>query len=156
MPVLDRETVKHDIRVTHDGDDLFIDALIVTAERLAVRFMGRNIYPDAASLAAAKATAEPAYLTAADAYDASREAADSVVNYTLQRLLRAQAEDEYNVAFMEYQRTVAGVVMNDELRIAMTAIVADHYEHRGDEEAVQGIPTIAQTILWGYRRDLPL
>jgi hypothetical protein len=154
--IVDLATVKQDIRVTHSDDDALITRLINTAERYVVHFLGRNLYVDATALDTAKDGAEDVLVQAADDYKAALEAISDETNYDLRYMKTAQATETYQLAVQTYERTMAGVAIDDDIKTSVSLTVGDLYEHRGDEEAVIGIPASAQTYLWMRRRDLPI
>lgn len=156
MSVVDLATAKQDLRVEHDADDALIQRLLNTAERYVVHFIGRNLYADQVALDAAKAGADEAFLGAKAAYQTALDEAGVITDFDLRYMKTATATSDYQEAVVRYDRTMAGVVVDDTIKTAITLTTADLYEHRGDEELPTGVPASARTYLWTYRWDLPL
>lgn len=153
MPFVDLVTAKQDLRVNHAGDDALITRLVNTAERQVVHFLGREVYATQEALNAAVAAAPATFATAESAYSLALDAADLHESATLKAMAQTQAADDYVRAQHAYMATVNGVVVDDTIKTATMLVVADLYEHRGDEDrAIVGIPMAAETFLWPYRR----
>lgn len=151
MPLVDLATAKRELRVTHDAEDADITRKLAAAEEQAVSFLGRNVYADQAALDAARTAAPPVLSTASTTYDAALAAAYALTNADESDAAVRYAKDTYNAAFVEWDRTMRGMVVNDSIRTAILLITASLWEHRGDEDAVVGIPQAARTFLWPFR-----
>lgn len=151
MPLVDLATAKRELHVLHDAEDEDIERKIAAAEEQAAIFLGRNVYEDQAALDSARAAA-PAVLTAATAtYNTALDAARAMESYLERDGYERLAKDTYNAAFWEWDRTMRGMVVTDSIRTAILLIAGSLWVHRGDEDAVEGIPPAARTFLWPYR-----
>lgn len=151
MPLVDLATAKRELRVTHDAEDADITRKLAAAEEQALSFLGRNVYADQAALDAAR-TAAPATLSmASTTFDAAMAAAYALTNTGESDAAVRYAKDTYNAAFEEWVRTMRGMVVNDSVRTAILLITASLWEHRGDEDAIEGIPPAARAFLWPFR-----
>jgi hypothetical protein len=117
----------------------------------AILFLGRTVYATQEDLAAAIAAAPAALAAASAAYDAAMEAAAAVTNATELELQQRLAKDTYNASIESWQRTVRGMVVNDSILTAILLTTASLWEHRGDEDAIAGVPQAARTFLWPFR-----
>lgn len=151
MPLIDVPTAKSELRVTHDAEDADIARKLAAAEEQAAAFLGRNVYATQEDLDAAVAAAPAALSAATTAYDAAMEASGAVDVAIERELHERLAKDTYNAAIETWQRTVRGMVVNDSVRTAILLITASLWEHRGDEDAVQGVPPAARSFLWPWR-----
>lgn len=151
MPLVDLATAKMHLRVTHDSEDTLIEAFVASAQEQAQAFLNRNLYAGESDLAGAIAAAPEALAAASVAYDAAMEAAGALENGTEAALNYRAARDAYSAAIEEWRRTVYGMVANESVRTGVLLITASLWEHRGDEDAVVGIPQAARTFLWPWR-----
>lgn len=151
MPLIDVATAKVELRVTHDAEDEAIARKIAAAEEQATAFLARNVYEDQDALDAAKAAAPGAFQAATEAYSTDLNAARAVEDWTQRQLAERTVKDLYAVAMDDYVRTMRGMVVNDSIRTAILLITASLWEHRGDEDAVQGVPPAAERFLWPFR-----
>jgi hypothetical protein len=152
VPLVDVDTAARELRITLEtGEDADLERKLNSAQEQAQSFLGRNVYATQEELTAA-IDAAPATLSAASAaYDAARDAACAMENHHEARLNARLAKDTYNEAIEAWQRTVRGMVANDSVRTAILLITGSLWEHRGDEDAIEGIPKAALAILWPFR-----
>lgn len=149
--LVDLATAKLHLRVTDGSEDVGITAMLATAEEQAQAFLNRGVYDTPEALAAAIAAAPAALSAASVAYDAALTAA-SALETCVERLLNEQlAKDVYNAAIEAWILAMRGMVVNDSIITAILLIVASLWEHRGDEDAVAGIPQAAERLLWPSR-----
>lgn len=151
MPLVDLATAKRELRVLHDAEDVDIERKLAAAEEQATLFLGRNVYVDQAALTAAIAAAPAALAAASAAYDTAMEAAAALTNFTETQLHQRLAKDNYNAAIEAWQRTVRGMVVTDSVKTAILLTTASLWEHRGDEDQIEGIPQAARAFLWPHR-----
>lgn len=149
--LVDLVTAKRELRVTHDAEDADITRKLAAAEEQAVSFLGRNVYADQAALDAARTAAPATLSTASTTYDAALAAAYALTVAAESDAAVRLAKDTYNAAFIEWDRTMRGMVVNESIRTAILLITASLWEHRGDEDAVQGIPPAARSFLFPFR-----
>lgn len=152
MPLVDVATATRELRLSLEaGEDADLARKLASAEEQAALFLGRNLYATQEDLTAAIAAA-PATLSAASAArDTAMEAAALVEEVTERQLHERLAKDTYNAAIVAWQRTVYGMVINDSIRTAILLTAGSLWEHRGDEDAIEGIPQAARAFLWPHR-----
>lgn len=150
--LVDLATAKSELRVTDSAQDADIERKLAAAEEQAVWFLGRNVYATPDDLATAIASAPATLAAASTAYESARDAAWSLASRTEMCLNERLAKDTYNAAIEDWQRTVRGMVVNESVRTAILLITASLWEHRGDEDAVEGIPQAARALLWPFRQ----
>lgn len=148
--LVDVATAKPHLRVADDSQDAQIEAFLRAAEEQATLFLDRNVYEDQTALDAALA-ALPALSAAQDAYDAALAAVASEAGEVERTLQQQLALDNFRAAQDAWTRTVRGMVVTDSIRTAILLITASLWEHRGDEDLVQGVPPAARMLLWPYR-----
>jgi hypothetical protein len=155
MPLVDVATATRELRLSLEaGEDADLARKLVSAEEQAVLFLGRNIYATQEALTTAVAAAPAALSAASTAYDTAMAAA-ALVSVTTERELHERlARGTYNAAIEAWERTVYGMVINDSIRTAILLTAGSLWEHRGDEDNVQGIPPAAYNYLWPFRRGL--
>lgn len=154
MPLVDLATAKRELRVTHDAEDDDIERKIAAAEEQAIAFLGRNVYEDQVALDAALDAAPDVLSAATVAYDTSMAAAGAIEVETERLLYERSARQAYREAANAWERTVRGMVVNESIRTGILLITASLWEHRGDEDAVEGIPPAARAFLWPFRTGL--
>lgn len=66
-------------------------------------------------------------------------------------LTNDDAKAVYRDAQEAYRMARRGMVVNDSVRTAILLIAGSLWEHRGDEDAVEGVPPAARTFLWPFR-----
>jgi hypothetical protein len=151
VPLIDVPTAKRELRVTHDAEDAEIARKLAAAEEQAAAYLGRGIYATPQDLAAARAAAPPALAAALVTYDAAMAEAAGASTYYVRDLQERAAKAAYGDAIDGWQRAMRGMVANESVRTAILLITASLWEHRGDEDAIAGIPPAAERFLWPFR-----
>ena len=151
MPLVDLATAKRELRVTHDAEDADITRKLASAEQQAALFMNRNIYATQDALNAAIEAAPAALAAASTAYAEAADAAWLLATETERDLAADDATSAWRDAQQDYRMARRGIVLNDSIRTAILLITASLWEHRGDEDAIEGIPPAARAFLWPYR-----
>lgn len=149
--LVELETAKRELRVTHDEEDAEIERRIFAAQEQVQLFLGRTVFFDQGALTAALADAPTALSAATAAYNTAMDAA-ALMDVCAEREANERlAKDAYREAFEVWSQTVRGIVLNDSIRTAILLITASLWEHRGDEDTVAGVPPAAARFLWPYR-----
>jgi hypothetical protein len=152
--LVDLATAKLHLFVTDDAQDARVTDMLATAEEQAALFLGRNVYADQDALDAAKAAAPAVLSEASAAYDAACDAAWEMTVCAEREAYLRLAKDTYNAAFADWDRTMRGIVVTESIRTAILLITGSQWEHRGDEDAVVGVPPAAERFLWPLRTGL--
>jgi hypothetical protein len=146
--LIDLDTAKAHIRQAAGYPDAQIMPYLLAAEAKAQQFLNRKIFADAPALAAAVA-AVPAALTAAGAsYAAEVAVVDAEPDMTARCVLQSGADRRYAAAQDDAQETLAGMVINDQVRGAILELFRCLYERRDGSEAM---PVSIEWLLWDYR-----
>lgn len=153
MPLVDVATAKRELRAL-DADDADITRRLTAAEEQVTLFLGRNVYVDQDALDAAVAAAPDALAEASTVWQTAVDAALALEVETERTLNQADADSAYRDAQEAYRMTRRGIVVNESIKTAILLIAASLWEHRGDEDNVQGIPPAAYKYLWPFRRGL--
>lgn len=152
MPLIDVDTAAHELRIAlQAGEDVDLARKLAAAEEQVALFLGRNVYADQTALDAAAAAAPDALTAATAAYQAAMDAAGTVADETQRLLNQDDATDVYREAQQAYRMARRGMVVNDSVKTAILLIAGSLWEHRGDEDAVEGVPPTARTFLWPFR-----
>jgi hypothetical protein len=142
---------------THaDGvDEAMLELYAGAAERAAMQFLNRYVYPDTSALSGAQSTVA-ATLQAADvAFDAAIDAADD-----LEGSARCAARDAAcrarTTARNAAREVLDGIVVTDDIRAAVLLTLAHLYRNRedvvaGSAAAAVQLPLGAHSLLWPYR-----
>lgn len=155
MPLVDVATAARELRlILEPGEEQDLARKLAAAEEQAVLFMGRAIYADQGTLDAALAGAPAMLATATTAYEDALTAARALTRCSEREASERAAKDSYYEAFWVWNRVVRGIVLNDSIRTAILLTAGSLWEHRGDEDAVLGIPPAARNFLWPYRTGL--
>lgn len=150
MPLVDLATAKLHLRVTHDEEDALLVAFLPAAEEQVSAFLNRNVYASQQDLEAAQ-TAAPAALTAARAALDTATATLELVTVEERDATTAVALAAFRDAVDGYERAMRGMLVTESVRTAVLLIAASLWEHRGDEDAIVGIPPAARSFLWPFR-----
>jgi hypothetical protein len=150
VPLVDVATAKLHLRVTSAEEDARITAFLAAAEEQVTAFLGRNVYATQGDLDAARAAA-PDVSAATTTYGDALTASAAVVSLDERLVYQRRAEDVYRGAIETWERTGRGMVANESIRTAILLITASLWEHRGDEDAAEGIPQAAYRCLWPWR-----
>jgi hypothetical protein len=148
MPLVDVVTAKLHLRVTHDSEDALLQTFIAAAERYVVAFLGRNVYATQEEVDEAVAGAPAALEAAATAYEAAMDAAGAVEVSDARTLAEENALRDYRRAMNDGILDRRAMVLSDNVKLAILLTVASLWEHRGEEDAVVGVPAAARTFLW--------
>lgn len=144
-----------------DGDD--DDVLLVYgngAEAACARLANRHIYPDQATLDAAKVAAVAAHTAGWATYDAAVLAANGVADARVKTVMIENARYALQRTANEMELTLAGIVANDEVNpdiLAAVQLIAGHwYVNReevitGQGAAAVSVPMAAQNIMAMHR-----
>lgn len=152
--LIDLPTAKLQASIDDSADDALVTIYIGAAERFAVEYMQRNIYADKTALDIAIAAAPAALSAAVNAYDTAIAAADAMPDGVAKEMATFSAEDAYANAQKAARMTHRGIVLDDNIRVAMLLTIAHLYQNR--EETVVGVsvaplPMGAKTFLDLYR-----
>ena len=121
----------------------------------AQNFLNRDLYETPEAIAAARTAAWTAYEAAITAYDEAIEAAASVSDPFLHGAATAAAEQQRRQALCTFERAAYGIVITDDIRIAILQTTGSYFRNR--EEVVTGtgaaqLPQSAMDILYRRRR----
>lgn len=150
MPLVDVATAKRELRAL-DADDADITRRLTAAEEQVTLFLGRNVYVDQDALDAAVAAAPDALAEASTVWQTAVDAALALEVETERTLNQADADSAYRDAQEAYRMTRRGIVVNESIKTAILLIAASLWEHRGDEDGIQGVPPAAERMLWPWR-----
>jgi hypothetical protein len=120
---------------------------LAAAESKAAQFLNRRIFADQDELDAALATVPGALTTAGAAYAAALATSGSEVDQLLRNVLIDNAARIYQAAQSEARQTLAGIVINDQIRAAILVIFERLYAERGEAP----MPGGSEYLLWDYR-----
>lgn len=149
--LVDLATAKSELRVTDGAQDADIERKLAAAEEQVQAFLGRNVYRDQDALTSALTSVATVLSSATTSLQAALDATSSLDVQAERDAQERYAKDTYNEAFAAWQRTVRGMVVNESIRTAILLVTASLWEHRGDEDAVEGIPQAARAFLWPFR-----
>ena len=139
---------KEHLRITDTDGDTDLTLKIAAAERSAIEYLQCNVYADQTALDTAIA-AVPATLAAAKAtYDAAYLAAVAIVDVDLSLMEQAYSMTTYMRAVYAATRTRQGVVINELIQSAILLTLGWINETREDGEA---LPRAAQDLLSPFR-----
>lgn len=153
MPLVDVATAKRELRAL-DAEDADITRRLTAAEEQVTLFLGRNVYADKAALDAAILAAPAALATASTAWQTAVDAALALEVETERILGQTDADSAYRDAQEAYRRARRGMVVNESIKTAILLIAASLWEHRGDEDGIQGIPPAAERLMFPWRTGL--
>lgn len=146
MPLITLAQAQAHLRGDFDEADLLLK--IAAAERSAIEYLQCNVYADQSALDTAIA-AVPATLAAAKAtYDAAYIVAAAIDDVDLSLMEQAHAMSVYMRAVYAATRTRQGVVINELIIAAMLLILGRLFEVREDDADV---PRAAQDLLAPFR-----
>ena len=146
MPLITLAQAQAHLRGDFDEADLTLK--IAAAERMAIEYLQCNVYADQTALDTAIA-AVPATLAAAKAtYDSAYLAAVAIVDVDLSLMEQAHAMSLYMRAVYAATRTRQGVVINELIQSAILLTLGWINETREDGEA---LPRAAQDLLSPFR-----
>lgn len=151
MALIDLTTAKRELRVTHDAENADITRKVAAAREQAEMFLNRRVYQDRDELEEAIAEVAFCLAEATTAYDLAVQAAWLVEAPPERRAAERFAAERYREAQDAAQMVYRGMLANDSVRTAILLITASLYEHRGDEDAVAGLPKAAREILGPFR-----
>jgi hypothetical protein len=120
---------------------------LLAAEAKAQSFMNRRVFSDQAALDAAVAAAPAALAAAGTAYAAAVLAYDAEMDPVLRGVQQAYAASVYCTAQFAARETLAGMVINDQIRAAILVIFEHLYAERGEA----AMPLGSEYLLWDYR-----
>lgn len=135
--LIDLATAKLQASIDAGTDDALVTVYIGAAERFAVEYMQRNIYADQNALTAAIAAAPGALATATTAYEAAIAAADAMAEGVDRNMAVFAADDAYSKAQKAARLTHQGIIIDDNIRVAMLLTIGHLYQNR--EETVVGV-----------------
>lgn len=152
--LIDLPTAKLQASIDDSADDALVTIYIGAAERFAVEYMQRNIYADQSALNTAIAAAPVALAAATTAYETAIAAADAMPDGVAKEMAIFSANDAYSNALKVARLTHQGIVLDDNIRVAMLLTIAHLYQNR--EETVVGVsvaplPMGAKSFLDLYR-----
>lgn len=155
MPLVDVATAARELRLTLEpGEEEDLTRKLTAAQEQAAIYMGRAIYVDEAALQVAQVGAPAVLAAAATAFDDAMAAAAAFARATEREASERLAKDTYYEAYQAWSIVVRGIVLNDSIRTAILLTTGSLWEHRGDEDAVQGIPPAARNFLFPFRAGL--
>lgn len=124
-----------------------ITPYLLAAESKAQRFINRRIFADQDALDAAVDAAPAALIAAGLAYSAAVLAYDAELDPVLRGVQQAYASSVYSTAQTAARETLAGIVINDQIRAAILVIFEHLYAQRGEV----AMPLGSEYLLWDYR-----
>lgn len=139
--LVDLDTAKLHLRVIGTDDDSLTALYISAAAKLAVGYIQRNIYADAPALAAAVTDAPVALAAATVVYDAAILAAEAMDAGVDQDMAVFAADEAYTVAKTAARMTHQGVVIDEQIQMAILLTVGHLFENR--EDSVVGLSVMA-------------
>lgn len=148
--LIDLNAAKLHLRLELAYPDDQITPYLGAAESKAMNFMGRKVFADAATLNAAVAAAPGALAAAGVEFAAAIATLDTQPESPARALLQGSAERVYQAAQTEARETLAGLIINAEIRAAILDIFAASYLRRG--EAADA--STSEYLLWSYRISL--
>lgn len=137
------ERAKLHLRVDGDDEDMLIEGQLAAAECLAMAWIRRNVYVNAAALEAAMAAVPAALSAATAAYEAALALAKELPNAIERDAAIAAAQQAYADAQGEAKRTRRGLVLDDLFTCAALLTLGALYENRELLEP----PPVAQLLL---------
>lgn len=149
--LVDLASAKRELRVLHDAEDTEIERKLGAAQEQAQAFLNRNVYADTYELDEAVIAAPEVLRDATLAYEAAMDAAGLLETQAERDLAYADARAAMAEAQEAYRMARRGMVVNESIRTAILLTAGSLWEHRGDEDSVQGVPPAARAFLWPYR-----
>jgi hypothetical protein len=120
---------------------------LAAAESKACQFINRRIFADQNELAAAVAAVPGVLTTAGAAFATALATLDLEADPLLRSVLIDHAASMYLAAQNEARETLAGIVINDQIRAAILVIFEHFYIDRNEA----AIPVGSEYLLWDYR-----
>lgn len=152
MSIIDLAVARHQLRLEPDYPAEQVQGPLDAAERRAAQFLNRAIFASAEAQTLAMA-AVPAQLQAAsDAYSVARTAVASA-DASVRDLLLAQAERTFCEARTGARETLAGIVVNADIRSGILLLMAHLYYNRAGVAAggAATLPLGVEYLLLPYR-----
>lgn len=140
-------TAKAHLRKEADYPDDQILPYLGAAESKAMNYLNRKIFSDNAAMAAAVAAAPAALTAAGTEYAAVMETLRTEPDGVARALMQEQAGRKYKSAQADATATLAGIVLNDQLRAAILVILDHYFSQRGETP----LPIGSEYLLWDYR-----
>lgn len=157
--LVDLDAARAHLRVDSDAEDELIGLYLGAAEESAQQFLNARIYPDQASLAAARAAAIAALGAAQGAWLDAINAARAAPTVAERDVLLDAGEAEYLRAIADCAMTMHGLVLTDDIRAAILLTLGHLYANREDVIAGPGsgateLPQGARALLAPRRAQL--
>lgn len=152
MSIIDLADARHHLRLESDYPAEQVQGPLDAAERRAAQFLNRAIFASEDAKTAATA-AVPAQLAAAsDAYNAARGAA-AAADALVRDLLLEQAGRSFCEARAIARETLAGIVINADIRSAVLLLLGHYFNNRAAVAAgaTLVVPLGAEYLLMPYR-----
>lgn len=152
MPIIDLPTAKHHLRLELDYPDEQVLGSLEGAEGRAAQFLNRAIFASEATQATAVALVPAKLQAASEAYLAARGVA-AAADASVRDVLSDQAERSFCEARNAARETLAGIVINADIRSAVLLLLAHLYDNRAAvaSGATVVVPMAAEYFLMPYR-----
>lgn len=152
MPLVTPEQVRAQVR-GEPADDTMLALYSSAAERSVQQFLNRKVYENADALVAGQAAASALAASSWTVYQDALSAASTAPDYVARTAAERQAKATYEMAQAEVMEAQRGMVIEDDIRIAILLLVGHMFRNReaASVDPIKYIDAGMAHFLWPYR-----